>query len=105
MNMKQILIAAAVVALAPLAAQANGAFTQKFGEAYPAEIADSASVLSRADVRDDVLALDREAQSFGEAFPYEMKDPMTMRQLADVQREARNAPRMYGEANGERGHN
>jgi hypothetical protein len=104
MNMKQILIAAAVVALAPLAAQA-GASTQKFGEAYPVEITDSASVLSRADVRDDVLALDREAQSFGEPFPHEMKDPMTTRQLADVRHEARNAPRMYGEASGERGHN
>jgi len=105
MSLKQVLIATAVVALAPLAAQANGASTQRFGEAYPAEILDTPSMLSRADVRDEVLTLDRQGQNFGEAYPYDMKDPMTLRQLAEVRREARNAPRMYGEANGERSHN
>ena len=104
MNVKRILIATAVVALAPLAAQASMS-TQKFGEAYPVVSTDSASVLTRADVRGDVLARDRQGQSFGEAFPYVMSDPMTMRLLADVLGEARTAPRMYGEANGERSHN
>jgi hypothetical protein len=105
MNLKQILIAAAVVALAPIAAQANGASTQRFGEAYPAQSLETPSVLSRDDVREEVQALDRLGQNFGEAYPYDMKDPMTMRQLAEVRREGRNAPRMYGEANGERSHN
>lgn len=105
MNLKQILIAATVVALAPIAAQANGASTQKFGQAYPAQILETPSVLSRDDVREEVQTLDRQGQNFGEAYPYDMKDPMTMRQLAEVRREARDAPRMYGEANGERSHN
>jgi len=50
-------------------------------------------------------ALDRHGQNFGEAFPYQAKDPMTTRLLAEVRREARNAPRMYGEISGETGHN
>jgi hypothetical protein len=104
MNTKQILIAAAVVALAPLAAQAKGT-KQKFGEAYPLETIEAPSTLTRAEVRDEVLALDRSKQNFGQAFPYEQKDPMTMRLLAEVRREARTAVRMFGEVNGFTGHN
>lgn len=105
MNVKQVLIAAAIAALAPIAAQANGVYKQKYGEAYPLEIAPTPSVLTRAEVREEVLSLNRQGQQFGEAFPYEVMDPMTMRLLAEVRREARTAPRMYGEISGERGHN
>lgn len=103
MNLKQILIVTAVVALAPIAAQAS--HSQRFGEAYPLDTIETASTLSRAEVRDEVLTLNRKGQNFGQAFPYELSDPMTMRLLAEVRREARNAPRMYGEVSGERGHN
>ncbi|HYS12905.1 MAG TPA: DUF4148 domain-containing protein [Burkholderiaceae bacterium] len=105
MNVKQILIATAVVALAPIAAQANGGYTQRFGEAYPIATVETPSTLTRAEVRAEVLSLDRHGQNFGEAFPYQAKDPMTTRLLAEVRREARNAPRMYGEISGETGHN
>ena len=100
MNIKHILSATAIIALAPLAQAA-----QKFGEAYPLDISETASTLTRADLREEVLSLSHEGQQFGHAYPYEMKDPMTMRLLAEVRREARNAPRMYGEASGDRGHN
>ena len=100
MNAKQVLIATALVALAPFAQAA-----QKFGEAYPLDIVETPSTLTRADLREEVQSLDRRGQQFGQAYPYEMKDPMTMRLLADVRREARNAQRMYGEASGFRGHN
>jgi hypothetical protein len=104
MNAKQILIAAAVVALAPLAAQA-GNTTQKFGEAYPLETIEQPSTLTRAEVREEFLAADRSKQNFGQAFPYEQKDPMTMRLLAEVRREARNFDRMFGEVQGFTSHN
>ncbi len=104
MNAKQILIAAALVAIAPLAAQAAPS-KQKYGEAYPLDIVELPSTLSRAEVRDDVLSLDRSKQNFGQAFPYEQKDPMTMRLLAEVRREARDYVRMYGEVNGFASHN
>jgi hypothetical protein len=100
MNAKQILIAAAIVAIAPLA-QAG----QKFGEAYPIETVETPTTLTRADVREEVASLERRGQNFGEAFPYQLKDPMTMRQLAEVRREARNAPRMFGDINGYTSHN
>ena len=105
MNIKQILVVTALAALAPVAAQANIQSKQKFGEAYPLETTELVSTLTRAEVREEVLSLDRTGQNFGQAFPYELKDPMTMRLLAEVRREARNAPRMYGEISGERGHN
>jgi hypothetical protein len=101
MNAKHILIATAIAALAPIASQA----AQKFGEAYPLDVIETPSTLTRAEVRDEVLVLNRQGQNFGQAFPYQEKDPMTMRLLAEVRREGRNAPRMYGEANGDRGHN
>jgi len=101
MNVKQTLIAITLVALAPLAAQAG----QKFGEAYPLDVVDAPSTLTRADVREEVQSLDRKGQNFGEAYPYQLKDPMTMRQLAEVRREARNAPRMFGDISGESNHN
>lgn len=104
MNLKQILIVTAVVALAPIAAQASQS-KQRFGEAYPLDTIETPSTLTRAEVRDEVLTLNRKGQNFGQAFPYELADPMTMRLLAEVRREARNAPRMYGEISGERGHN
>lgn len=104
MNAKQILIAAVLVAVAPLASQAAPS-KQKFGEAYPLDIVEQPSTLTRADVREEVLSLDRSHQNFGQAFPYEQKDPMTMRLLAEVRREAREAVRMYGEVNGFVGHN
>ena len=44
MNVKQILIATAVIALAPIAGQA--ASKQKFGEAYPLEIVETPSTLT-----------------------------------------------------------
>ena len=106
MNVQQILIATAVVALAPIAAQANGVYKQKFGEAYPVEMQDAVTTpLTRAEVRDEVLSLNRQGQNFGQAFPYQAKDPMTMRLLAEVRREARETQRMYGEVSGDRGHN
>src|SRR5262245_12545964 len=101
MNLKQILIVTTIAALAPLAAHAG----QKFGEAYPLAVEQASSTLSRADLREEVLALDRVGQNFGEAYPYLAKDPMTMRQQAEVRQEARNAQRMYGELSGERSHN
>jgi len=104
MNVKQILIATAVAALAPIAVQA-GTYQQKFGEAYPVETIEAPSMLTRAEVRDEFLSLDRHGQNFGEAFPYQAKDPMTMRLRAEVRREARNAPRMFGEISGETSHN
>ena len=104
MNAKQILIATAVVVLAPVAAQA-GTYKQKFGEAYPLETIEAPSTLTRAEVRDEVLALDRSKQNFGQAFPFEQMDPMTMRLLAEVRREGRTAQRMYGEINGFSSHN
>jgi len=104
MNVKQILIATAVAALAPIAVQA-GTYQQKFGEAYPLATIEAPSTLTRAEVRDEVLSLDRHGQNFGEAFPYQAKDPMTMRLLAEVRHEARNAPRMFGEISGETNHN
>ncbi len=106
MNTKQILIAAAtaIVAIAPFAAQA-GTYKQKFGEAYPLDVVEQPSTLTRAEVREEVLSLDRSKQNFGQAFPYEQKDPMTMRLLAEVRREARTAVRMFGEVNGFVGHN
>src|SRR5262249_20183999 len=100
MNIKHVLIATAIVALVPVAQAA-----QKFGEAYPLDVVETPSTLTRADLRDEVLSLSHDGQQFGQAYPYEMKDPMTMRQLAEVRREARNAPRMYGEISGDRGHN
>ena len=100
MNAKQILIATAIVAIAPIAQAA-----QKFGEAYPVETIEAPSTLARAEVRDEVLSLDRQGQNFGQAYPFQLKDPMTMRLLAEVRREARDAPRMYGEISGDRGHN
>jgi hypothetical protein len=105
MNVKQVLIATAIAAVAPIAAQANGVYKQQFGEAYPYEVVQTTSTLTRAEVRDEVLSLNRQVQNFGQAFPYEVKDPMTMRLLAEVRREARTAPRMYGEISGDRGHN
>lgn len=104
MNAKQVLIAAVLVAVAPLAAQAMPS-KQKYGEAYPLDIVEQPSTLTRAEVRNDVLSLDRSKQNFGQAFPYEQKDPMTMRLLAEVRREARESVRMYGEVNGFVGHN
>jgi hypothetical protein len=101
MNLKQILIVTAIAALAPIAAQAG----QKFGEAYPLDIEQTSSTLTRADVREEVLALERVGQNFGEAYPFQAKDPMTMRQQAEVRREAREAQRMYGEISGYRSHN
>ena len=101
MNAKHILIATAIAALAPVASQA----AQKFGEAYPLDTIEAPSMLTRAEVRAEVLALDRQGQNFGQALPYQAKDPMTMRLLAEVRSEARNAPRMYGEVNGDRSHN
>lgn len=106
MNVKQILIATAAVALTPFTAQANGASSQRFGEAFPIEsVQIEAGTLTRADVREELLSLDHRGQNFGQVFPYEAKDPMTVRLLAEVRRDARNAPRMYGEANGECSHN
>lgn len=105
MNTKQILFALAFVAIAPIATQASAAYKQKFGEAYNLDTPELQSTLTRADLREEVLSLDRKGQQFGEAFPYEQKDPMTMRLLAEVRREARNQQRMYGEVSGERGHN
>jgi hypothetical protein len=99
MNTKHVLIATAIAALAPIAAQAESPFA---GVNLATE---AKSTLTRAEVREEVFALDRSGQNFGQAFPYEVKDPMTMRLLAEVRREARNAQRMYGEISGERGHN
>ena len=101
MNLKQILIVTTIAALAPIAAQAG----QKFGEAYPLDVEQIASTLTRADVREEILALGRVGQNFGEAYPYQMKAPTTKPLLADVRGEARDAQRMYGEISGERGHN
>ena len=49
MNAKQVLIATALVALAPFAQAA-----QKFGEAYPLDIVETPSTLTRADLREEV---------------------------------------------------
>jgi hypothetical protein len=103
MKLKQILIVTAAVILSPIAAQA--AHGQKYGEAYPLDVVETQSTLSRAEVRDEVLSLNRNVQNYGEAYPFLEKDPMTMRLAAEVRREARNAPRMYGEISGDVGHN
>lgn len=101
MNTKQILIAVAIAALAPIAAQAG----QKFGEAYNLDVVETPSTLTRAEVRDEVLSLNRKVQNFGEAYPHQVKDPMTMRLASEVRREARNSSRMFGEIWGYADHN
>lgn len=42
---------------------------QRFGEAYPTEVANESGVKSRQQVRADYLASDRSGQRFGEAYP------------------------------------
>jgi len=98
MKAKLILVAAAVAAVAPLAAQAESPFSAI------TPVQEARSTLTRAEVREDFLAQDRHAQNFGEAFPYQVADPMTMRLLAEVRREALMASRAFGEVT-HRSHN
>jgi hypothetical protein len=95
MNVKQTLIAIAIAAVAPIAAQAESPDAikfydapstlsaaqvradylamnrtgQRFGEAYPVAIEQVASVKTREEVRSEFLAMDRSGQRFGEAYP------------------------------------
>jgi hypothetical protein len=90
MNTKQIFLAVALAALAPLAhAESPSETIFKFE--------DGKSVLTRAQVRAQVLNLDRSEQVAGEVYPYDVMHAIGMRMIAEVRGEARNAPRIYGE--------
>jgi len=91
MKAKQILFAAAIAAALPFAAQAESPF------AGITPVQEPTSTLTRAEVREEFLAQDRDVQNYGEAYPYLVSDPMTMRLLAEVRREALMVSHVYGE--------
>ena len=79
MKAKQTLIALAIAAVAPLAAQAESPDAIKFF--------DAPSTMTKAEVRADYLAMDRSGQRFGEAYPSAIENVASVRTREEVKAE------------------
>src|SRR5262245_38726803 len=93
MNTKQTLIALAIAALAPPAANPESPDAIKFN--------DAPSTLSAAQVRADYIAMDRSAQRFGEVYPVAINNVASIKSRDEVRAEflaSNRSGQRFGEA-------